>query len=216
MSYSFQSFSVGQVLTAAQMDQVEANIRDHQHGVSSVSAAGQIFDDSLLITGSADATKKIRFEVDGLTTATTRTITVPDANVTLLIEAATQAVMETGTDITRGTTPGRQQFHPSAAKGWCQASTAGSSASAYNVASVTDSGTGDGAVNWTVALSSTSYCAVVTPQFDFTGAAAGTLVGTVPPSGFGTTSTRFIVARVSDGAFTDPNYTMLVTYGDQA
>ena len=36
-TYSFQSFSVGQVLTAAQMDQVEANIRDHQHGVSGVS-----------------------------------------------------------------------------------------------------------------------------------------------------------------------------------
>ncbi len=42
-----------------------------------------IDDSSALIKGSADATKLIRFEVDGLTTATTRVLTVPDANFTL-------------------------------------------------------------------------------------------------------------------------------------
>lgn len=40
MSYSFQTFTVGQVLTAAQMDQVEVNIRDHEHGTSGVSKPG--------------------------------------------------------------------------------------------------------------------------------------------------------------------------------
>lgn len=35
-------------------------------------------DDALLITGSSDATKKLRFEVDGITTATTRVATPPD------------------------------------------------------------------------------------------------------------------------------------------
>lgn len=36
-----------------------------------------------VVVGSADATKKVRFEVDGLTTGTTRVITMPDSNVTL-------------------------------------------------------------------------------------------------------------------------------------
>ena len=40
MTYSFQNFSVGQVLTAVQMDQVEANIRDHIHGRDSVVLSG--------------------------------------------------------------------------------------------------------------------------------------------------------------------------------
>lgn len=40
-------------------------------------------DTTAIAYGSADATKQIRFEVDGLTTATTRVITVPDADFTL-------------------------------------------------------------------------------------------------------------------------------------
>ena len=37
-----------------------------------------------VVVGSADSTKKVRFEVDGLTTATTRVLTVPDADMTLI------------------------------------------------------------------------------------------------------------------------------------
>src|SRR5947209_3078039 len=36
MDYSFQTYSVGQVLTAAAMNQEEVNIRDHIHGVAGV------------------------------------------------------------------------------------------------------------------------------------------------------------------------------------
>lgn len=39
-------------------------------------------DNVLLIAGSADATKKLAFEVDGFTTSTTHTVTFPDANLT--------------------------------------------------------------------------------------------------------------------------------------
>jgi len=38
MTYSFQTFTINQVLTAAQMNQVEVNIRDHVHGSAGVSA----------------------------------------------------------------------------------------------------------------------------------------------------------------------------------
>lgn len=36
-AYSYQTFSVGQVLTAAQVQQIEDNVRDHQHGIDGVS-----------------------------------------------------------------------------------------------------------------------------------------------------------------------------------
>jgi len=70
-------------------------------------------DNVFTICGSADATKKAAFEVDGITTATTRTITVPDANVDLTLvraattsvsgvaELATSAEVQTGTDTDR-------------------------------------------------------------------------------------------------------------------
>ena len=41
--YSFQTFSIGQILTAAQMNQVEASIRDHVHGASGVTGSGMVF-----------------------------------------------------------------------------------------------------------------------------------------------------------------------------
>ena len=43
MAYSFQTFSAAQVLTAAQMNQVEVNVRDHVHGVAGVEDAGHSF-----------------------------------------------------------------------------------------------------------------------------------------------------------------------------
>lgn len=39
MAYSFQTFSVGQVFTAGQANQIEANARDHQHGTAGVNSA---------------------------------------------------------------------------------------------------------------------------------------------------------------------------------
>lgn len=49
-------------------------------------------DGKLRITGSADATKVAVFEVDGLTTATTRTYTLPNASTTLVGTDATQTL----------------------------------------------------------------------------------------------------------------------------
>lgn len=52
---------------------------------------GPFVDTSPVVVGSGDATKKIRFEVDGLTTATTRVITVPDSDITLSTSIITTA-----------------------------------------------------------------------------------------------------------------------------
>lgn len=59
MSYSFQTFSVGQVLTAAQMNQVEVNIRDHIHGQGNV-VPGPGW--TLIETKQASAASNIDFE----------------------------------------------------------------------------------------------------------------------------------------------------------
>lgn len=52
--------------------------------VHSGGGASAPFTDTIaIVKGSSDATKKVRLEVDGLTTATTRVLTVPDADMTL-------------------------------------------------------------------------------------------------------------------------------------
>ncbi|WP_431014682.1 hypothetical protein [Bradyrhizobium pachyrhizi] len=53
--------------------------------------------------------------------------------------------------------PGVQQFHPSAAKGWVFLSMAAAIATSYNVSSITDSGTGQFTVNWTVPFATANY-----------------------------------------------------------
>jgi hypothetical protein len=73
-------------------------------------AAAPFIDSTAIIKGSADATKLIRMEADGITTGTTRVITMPDKDVNLgsasktaegLVELATTAEIKTGTDTTR-------------------------------------------------------------------------------------------------------------------
>ena len=47
---------------------------------------GVFLDNTFRIQGSVDQTKQLAFEVDGVTTATTRTITIPDANTVLVLD----------------------------------------------------------------------------------------------------------------------------------
>lgn len=60
---------------------------------AAITSAGlAVQDQKLRITGSLDATKIALFEVDGFTTATTRTFTLPDASTTLVGTATTQTL----------------------------------------------------------------------------------------------------------------------------
>jgi hypothetical protein len=54
-------------------------------------------DNIFRIVGSSDATKKVAFEVDGLTTATTRLLTVPDVDGILILSQGTSAGQVIGT-----------------------------------------------------------------------------------------------------------------------
>lgn len=54
--------------------------------------AGTVVDSTFLIADNADATKLLKFELSGVTTGTTRTITVPDDNITLASLARTETL----------------------------------------------------------------------------------------------------------------------------
>jgi hypothetical protein len=55
---------------------------------------------------------------------------------------ATQADQETATSTTTAVSPGRQQYHPSAAKCWVRGDHSGTTVKGYNITSVGDTGTG--------------------------------------------------------------------------
>tara|TARA_R110000868_G_scaffold226182_1_gene478741 strand:- start:266 stop:841 length:576 start_codon:yes stop_codon:yes gene_type:complete len=96
-------------------------------------------------------------------TLTSPTLTTPalgtPASADFTTIAATQAQQETGTAVTAPVTPGRQQFHPSAAKVWIMFNGTGTVAilASYNVTSLTDAGTGSYAVAYTTVFSSANY-----------------------------------------------------------
>jgi hypothetical protein len=75
---------------------------------------------------------------------------------------ATQANQETATSTTTVVTPGRQQFHPSAAKCWLKCDHAGTVNASYNITSITDTGTGVVTVTIATDFSSADYAVVVT------------------------------------------------------
>ena len=78
---------------------------------------------------------------------------------------ATQAEMETATNLTNTVTPGRAQYHPGVAKAWAQFSVATGVVTvngSHNVTSIVRNGTGDYTLTFTTAFSSVIYCALIT------------------------------------------------------
>jgi hypothetical protein len=74
--------------------------------------------------------------------------------------AATQAEQEAASSTTVGVTPGRQHFHPSAAKAWAKISVSGGTPNldaGYNIASISDDATGVVTLTYTTSFSSANY-----------------------------------------------------------
>jgi hypothetical protein len=151
-----------------------------------------------------------------ITTSTGGTITVPTSTGTMFTTAdvATQANQETATSTTTLVTPGRQQFHPSAAKGWVKADSAGSSSASFNVSSITDGGVGRVVVNWIVPFSSANYVSQGTAQKNTSLTATTTLIAQERTDTTASACQMDIID--SNGtAFQDPNYTNITAWGDQ-
>jgi hypothetical protein len=80
------------------------------NGYLTVSRFGPFIDTNPVAVGSSDGTKKVRLEVDGLTTATTRVLTVADADITLIgINGSTTVVANALLDIS-GASGGQIKF----------------------------------------------------------------------------------------------------------
>lgn len=172
-------------------------------------ALAPFIDSQPLIRGSADSTKKVRFEVDGITTGTTRVITVPDSDITLgsAPSAAAQSDQETGTSTTTYVSPGRQHFHPSAAKAWGNVSTPTTVNASYGgSASVSKTGTGAYTVTHGVTFSSANYSVLVS-VYD-----TSNYVATITARNATTFSVKFY--RIDAAALDDPSQFHYVCFGD--
>jgi hypothetical protein len=85
------------------------------------------------------------------------------ADRTFTVTAANQSNMETGTSTTVAVVPGVMQYHQGVAKAWLRLvySTGTPTISmGYNIASITDTGTGEATPVFTTAQSGTTYCVV--------------------------------------------------------
>jgi hypothetical protein len=118
---------------------------------------GRVRDASFLIVDNSDPTKKIAFQASGITTATTRTLTAPDASTTIVGTDATQTLsnktltaptintsvagtavagqsdMETPTSTAIIVTPAVVKNHPGVAKAWGSVNSAGTLLAGHNV-----------------------------------------------------------------------------------
>jgi hypothetical protein len=132
------------------------------------------------------------------------------------IEIAVQSEMEAGSSATLAVTPGRQHFHPSAAKAWVRFNGTGTVAidQSYNVSSITDNGTGDYYVNFTTSLSAATFCSVGSQcKIDNTNDGngrfcMGTTTGRVPTTGLVPIETGASVG------INDAQRVFVVVYGD--
>ena len=107
--------------------------------------------------------------------AGSNTLTLPAATGTVATTAdipvvATQANQETATSTTTFVSPGRQQYHASAAKAWAYSTSGGTVSGSYNITSVTDGAAGVLTFNFTVAMSSANYVASNTGDGNLPGA----------------------------------------------
>lgn len=123
---------------------------------------------------------------------------------------AAQSDQETATSIVTVVTPGRQQYHPSAAKVWCfwTSITTTTILASYNVTSLTDGGTGLTTVNFTTSFSSANYAV----QFKCDDGSANT---TLPVLNTWATGSVLCAAKNNSGTNTDMSKQSMEAFGDQ-
>lgn len=169
-------------------------------------------DTNYIVRGATDPTKKVRIEADGLTTNTTRVLTMPDADVTLA-NAATQADQETGTSTVTYVSPGRQHFHAGHPKAWGLITPATTVSAQYpGSASITRNSAGNFTVTHGKTMSSTAYAVVVTAEFNTPGTVMSAQVNTRSTTAFG------VIFQTIDNTATvgpaDPVTFSYAIYGD--
>ena len=136
-----------------------------------------------------------------------------------IVEIAVQSEQETGTDTTRAVPPGRQHFHPSAAKFWVKW-TANSTTIlvSYNMTSIADTAVGDADGTIATDFSGADWAGHVCTVEDTNGWDAEEVQG----AGFNAHAAGtfgVLCSTITDGGtsvtnLTDPNQWMALGFGD--
>lgn len=131
--------------------------------------------------------------------------------------AATQAEQEAGASLTAFVTPGRQQFHPSAAKAWAVVTYSGGGvptiAGSYNITSVTDGGVGD--LTYTIAtdFSSGAWAPAFAASINL--ASTSYLFTAIQTQAAGSLAVRIVDSNNAPQVSADPQIASFVGFGDQ-
>jgi hypothetical protein len=137
------------------------------------------------------------------------------------IEIANQAEMEAGSDTARAVTPGRQHFHPSAAKFWVQwTGNSTTILSSFNMTSIADTAVGDADGTIGTDFSSADWAASVDTRDTTTAWDAANVQG----SGFNAKAAGtfgVLCSTITDGgtavaSLTDPDEWCVLGFGDHA
>lgn len=160
-----KTWSAGEVLTAADLNAEFNSIINN--GIATTSAELRTIITDETGTGALVFANTPTLVTPVLGDATGTSVTLSGASSAATVagaQVATQAQQETGTATNLIVSPGRQQYHPSALKMWVNATNAGAPAivTSYNVASITDNGTGNNLVVNTVAFSTADCCPLAT------------------------------------------------------
>ena len=132
------------------------------------------------------------------------------------LSAATPAEMETASSTTVATTPGRQQYHPSAAKFWVKFNGTGTPAigASYNFTSITDLGAGNYTMIIATDFSSGNYAILATCDKLSGASSTSTLMTcctyTVSAGQFGLQTFNLL------GTLSDSDGVYVAGFGDQA
>lgn len=210
-------------------------------------SSAPFIDSTAIIKGSADATKLLRIDVDGFTTGTTRVMTPPDENFTVVGLSTTQTLtnkslsdsttfiidnvdgtkkaqfqasgITTGTTRTitipnkNGTMAMTSDIVESPVKAWVRFDgTDGSIDADSNVTSVTRTGTGKYTINITSATADANY--VVTGMARAQGTGAVTAVTLEQNYDSANTTTACYVTTKQGGTFVDTDIVMVAIIGN--
>lgn len=131
------------------------------------------------------------------------------------IQIAVQSDQETATSTTKAVTPGRQQYHPSAAKAWVKfhGTTTTAIDASYNITGLTDNGTGDTTITIATDFSSANYAVCGSCEAEGTGAGARVLDIYTAAQAAGTVRVRTLQA--SSGVLADLDGVHVAMFGDQ-
>ncbi len=168
------------------------------NGYLTVARFGPVIDTNPIAVGSADGTKKVRLEVDGLTTATTRVITVPDFDMQL----GNGEVIATGRNIAAHTNAGTPNTKLDiSADEICTRDVSGTSKLLSSVSVTIDFGTtGANGLDVSTQASSTWYYGWIIAKPDGTVAGLGSTSATAPTMPSGYTFKALVTEARSDGS----------------